>query len=114
MYYCRLIGGLDMEKVISLLFDIERKANQIIERANIEKTELYEENEKTIAQMEAGIAEENSIKINSIMQQADKEIEQEKHQLIDSSDKQLKDLELNYMQNHDALVNKVFQCIIQI
>jgi F0F1-type ATP synthase membrane subunit b/b' len=103
-----------MEKVISLLFDIERKANQIIERANVEKNELYEDNEKTIAQMEAKIAEENNLKINSIMEQAEKEIEQEKQQLIESSDKQLKDLEMNYKQNHDALVNKVFQNIIQI
>ncbi|MDF2942077.1 MAG: hypothetical protein K0S01_935 [Herbinix sp.] len=114
MYNCRLIGGQGMEKVISLLFDIERKANQIIERANDEKNELYEENEKTIAQMEASIAEENNLKINAIMEQAEKELEQEKKQLIESSDKQLKDLESNYKQNHDALVNKVFQTIIHI
>lgn len=103
-----------MEKVIGLLFDIEKKANQIIERANVEKTELYEESEKTIAKMEADIAEENNLKINSIMAQAEQELEKEKHQLIESSDKQLKDLEKNYSQNHDSLVDKVFQSIIQI
>lgn len=103
-----------MEKVISLLFDIERKANQIIERANIEKNELYEENEKLIGKMEADIAEDNNAKISALMTQAEKEIEQEKQQLIQSSEKQLKDIELNYEKNHDAMVNKVFHSIVQI
>ena len=103
-----------MEKVISLLFDIERKANQIIERANIEKNELYEENEKIIARMEVAIAEENNAKISSLMAQSEKEIELEKQQLIDSSEKQLKDLEIYYEKNHDTLVDKVFRCIIQM
>ncbi|MHB8131713.1 MAG: hypothetical protein ACYDEX_22270 [Mobilitalea sp.] len=103
-----------MEKVIGLLFDIEKKANQIIERANVEKTELYEESEKTIAEMEADIAQENNSKINSIMSQAEQELEKEKLQLIESSEKQLKDLERKYLQNHDTLVDKVFQNIIKI
>ncbi len=103
-----------MEKVISLLFDIERKANQIIERANLEKNDLYEENEKTIKEMESAIAEENNAKINVLVTQAEQDIEKEKQQLIASSEKQLKDLEDNYTKNHDALVNKVFQNLIQI
>ncbi len=103
-----------MEKVISLLFDIERKANQIIERANIEKNELYEENESLIKNMEADIAEKNTAKINALMTQAEKEIEQEKQQLIENSEKQLKVLEQNYKVNHDAMVDKVFRNIIQI
>lgn len=103
-----------MEKVIGLLFDIEKKANQIIERANVEKTELFEDNEKAIEQMEAEIAEENNSKINLILAQAEKELELERHQLIESSNKQLSDIEAHYRQNHDALVDKVFQSIIQI
>lgn len=103
-----------MEKVISLLFDIERKANQIIERANIEKNELYEDNEKLIKNMEADIAEENNEKINALMTQAEKEIEQEKQQLIENSDKQLKVIVQNYELNHDAMVDKVFHSIIQM
>jgi vacuolar-type H+-ATPase subunit E/Vma4 len=102
-----------MEKVIGLLFDIEKKANQIIERANIEKNELYEENEKAIADMESRIAEENNSKIKVIVEQAEKEVELEKQQLIESSNKQLKDLEAYYLNNHDTLVDKVFQSILQ-
>ena len=103
-----------MEKVIGLLFDIEKKANQIIERANVEKTELFEENEKAIEQMETEIADENNSKINLILAQSEKELELERQQLIESSNKQLSDIEAHYRQNHDALVNKVFQSIIQI
>jgi hypothetical protein len=103
-----------MEKVIGLLFDIEKKANQIIERANIEKTELYEENEKAIAEMETKIADENNAKINIIIAQAEKDLEKEKQQLIESSNKQLKDLEEHYLHDHDAMVEKVFQNIIQL
>ncbi len=101
-----------MERVISLLFDIEKKANQIIERANLEKTELYDENEKAILQMEEAIAEENNAKIKAIVEQAEKDLEKEKQQLIESSNMQLRSLEINYKQNHDNIVNKVFQSII--
>ncbi len=103
-----------MEKVISLLFDIERKANQIIERANLEKNDLYEENEKAIKEMEGVIADENNAKIKALVSQAEQDIEKEKQQLIASSEKQLKDLEDNYTKSHDVLVNKVFQSLIHI
>ena len=102
-----------MEKVIGLLFDIEKKANQIIERANDEKTELFEENEKEIEQMEAAILEENSKKVNLLLAQAEQEIEAEKQHLSECSQKQLMDLEISYEKNHDTLIEKVFQSIIQ-
>ncbi len=101
-----------MEKVISLLFDIEKKANQIIERANLEKNDLFEENQIEIKAMEDKIAEDINSKISLLIAQADKEIEQEKQQLIENSEKQLHHLEEHYLINHDSLVNKVFQGII--
>ncbi len=103
-----------MEKVIGLLFDIEKKANQIIERANLEKNDLFEENENAIKAMEDSIAEDNNSKINVLIAQADQEIEKEKQQLIENSEKQLGDLEETFKKNHDSLVNKVFQSIIQL
>ena len=101
-----------MEKVISLLFDIEKKANQIIERANIEKNDLFEENEKAIKAMEDSISEENNAKINQLMAQADQEIEKEKTGLIENSAKQLKELDESLSKNHDSYVNKIFHSII--
>lgn len=103
-----------MEKVIGLLFDIEKKANQIIERANIEKTELFNENEKAILDMETKITEENNQKIKALLEQAELELEKEKEQLIKSSEEQLKSLEEYYNKNHDDLVEAVFQKITKI
>ncbi len=103
-----------MEKVIGLLFDIEKKANQILERANEEKTELFEENEKAIAKMEADIASENEARINIIVARADGDLEQEKQHLIESCNKQLEELDSQYTKNRDALAEKVFQSIIHI
>jgi hypothetical protein len=60
LYQLSIVRRYAMEKVISLLFDIERKANQIIERANTEKNDLFEENEKAIKAMEDSIAEDNN------------------------------------------------------
>ena len=71
-----------MERVIGLLFDIEKKANQILERANYEKNDLFEENEKAIEKMESDITEENNAKISLIIAQAEKELELEKQHLI--------------------------------
>ena len=101
-----------MEKVIGLLFDIEQKANQIIERANDEKTELFEENEKAIAKMESEITDLNNVKVSKMTEQAKNDFEQEKQQLIESSNNQLSDLELNYKQGHDAIVEKIFKSLL--
>jgi len=102
-----------LEKVINHLYEIEKKANQILERANTEKTELFEENEKAIAKMEAEIAEETDRKIRELYEQAQEEIEKERQQLLDKCNKQLADMENNYKNNHDSLVDKVFRAIIQ-
>ena len=103
-----------MEKVISLLFEIEKKANQIIESANLEKSELLEENETAITKMESQLSNENNTKINALMAQAEEELNLEKQQLIENCNKQLQDLEDNYKTNHDRFVKQVFHSVIQL
>jgi translation elongation factor EF-1alpha len=103
-----------MEKVINQLFEIENKANQIIENANAQKNVLYEENENCILQMESEIAAHNTAKINALMAQAELELEKERQALLQNSEKQLKDLDDNFKKNHDVIVKKVFDSIIQI
>lgn len=103
-----------MEKVIGLLFEIEQKANQIIERADIEKTFLQEENDKAIADMEANIAAENQLKINSLTERSEEEFEAERRQLIESSEKQLKELEEKEFSYHHTYVAKIVESIIQL
>jgi len=108
-----MIGGKILEKVINHLYEIERKATQILERANAEKTELFEENEKAIVKMEAEIAQETDRKIRELNEQAEMEIEKERQQLIEKCNQQLADLDNSYKNNHDILVDKVFRTIIQ-
>ncbi len=103
-----------MEKVVSLLFDIENKANQIIEHANYEKTQLLEEHEKAITDMEKVIADENKAKINALFKQAEEAFEKEKQSLTESSNKHLEELEEYYNKNHVTLVDKIFHNIITI
>lgn len=103
-----------MEKVISLIFDIERKANQIIERADIEKSQLLKEHEKATAAMEAEIAENNTSKIIELNTRAEEDFEKERTLLWESSDLKLKEIENQNLLHHQAYVNKIFNSIIQI
>lgn len=103
-----------MEKVISLIFDIERKANQIIERADIEKGQLLKESEKATAAMESDIAENNTLKINELNARAEEDFEKERMLLLESSELKLKEIETQNLLNHDMYVNKIFASIIQI
>lgn len=103
-----------MEKVIGLIFEIEQKANQIIERADSEKNLLQEENDKAIADMEANIAAENLIKINTLTAHAEEEFETERKQLIENSKKLLKELKEKEFSYHDTYVAKIVNSIIQL
>lgn len=103
-----------MEKVISLIFDIEHKANQIIERADIEKGRLFEENEKATAEMESDIAENNTSKINELNAKAEEDFEKERTLILENSELKLKEIETQNLINHEMYVNKIFNSIIQI
>lgn len=102
-----------MERVINLLYDIEEKANQIIKRANEEKVKLHDKLEKDLADLDMQISNENEAKLNILKAQADEELAKEKQLLIEDCNKQLSDMEKHYQQNHDALVEKIFQGLIQ-
>lgn len=103
-----------MERVINMLFEIEEKANHIVERANQEKVTLHDGLEKDLVQMETEISEETNEKIRLLQLQIDKELKMEEQHLIDQSEKQLKDIELHYLKNHDTIVHKIVQNIIRI
>jgi len=101
-----------MEKVISLLFEIEEKANRIIELANEEKIRLYASLEKDLVQMEENIVAENTAKLSILQTQADQELSKEKQTLIFNCEKQLKNLDAQYDNYKEELVKKVFEDII--
>lgn len=103
-----------MEKVINMLFEIEEKANHIIERANEEKTSLHDALEKKLIQMEQKIAKENYNKIHLLQSQIDLEFKKEEQLLIQHSEKQLIEIEAQFIKNHDVYVHNIFQRMINM
>lgn len=102
-----------MEQVISLLFEIEEKANQIVKRAKDEKISLNEALEKDLAQLDKTIEDEKTARLKVLKTQFDQDLAKEKQALINDCDKQLAAMELNYQQNQTTIVNKIFQSIIK-
>jgi hypothetical protein len=102
-----------MEKVINLLYDIEEKAHQIVNRAMEEKVSLHAAFDKNLEQLDQTIAADNAAKLSVLQAQIDKELAQEKQSLIDDCNKQLASLEEHYKRDHDAIVEKTFHSLIQ-
>ncbi len=101
-----------MENTISQLFEIENKANQIINRAAEEKTRLHEEYDKEIIRMENEIFSDNQKKLKALQEQADIDLENETKLLIQNSEKSLKQLEEINSNKRDEFVSRVFDNII--
>lgn len=102
-----------MEKTIGKIFEIEEKAKLIIDRANQEKIRMHDEFEESLIKMELAINEENTKKINDYRAEIEKELENEKNQLIHKSEKQLEDMEELYRKSNDEFVNRIFDSILQ-
>lgn len=110
----RNIGGTTMEKVISLLFDIERKANTILERATLEKADLSKETEQAIREYETQVSKETSEKINLLHEQSVLKLDNEIKNMRSDYIQQLKVLESEFQTHHDEIINGLFQEVIQI
>ena len=102
-----------MEEVINLLYDIEEKATQIVNRANEEKVSLHDALEKNMELLDQTIATENATKLSILQAKVDLELTREKQALIEDCNKQLVNLEAHYKKDHDALVNEIFQGLIK-
>lgn len=85
-----------MENVITQLFEIEEKANQIMKRANEEKLELYKKLEEDIKQLDQSISKDKIEKISVLKNQINKELEDEQAALINDCNKQIEQLESQY------------------
>ena len=62
-----------MEKMIGQLFEIEEKANQIIARANEQKSRLLEDFDRDVAEMEKNIATKTTEKLRFLQEQINDE-----------------------------------------
>lgn len=102
-----------MEKVINLLYDIEEKANQIVKRANEEKSRLYEQLQKDMAHFDKEIESQNTAKLEVLKIQSDKDLNIEKQTLIDDCIKELEQMDTDYRDRHNRLADEIFQEIIK-
>lgn len=101
-----------MKKVMNLLYEIEGKANNIIERANDEKIKLHDELDKELDKLDLDIATNNKVKLDHLQSRINQELEQEKDVLISDSKKQLKELNDYFTTNYETLIKKTFNNVI--
>lgn len=101
-----------MEKVINLLYDIEEKANAIVNHTSVEKKALYDQMTKDTMKLDAEKSKETQEKLDVIRTKMNKEIAAEEKTLEESFQQHLAALEDGYKTNHDAFVESVFQKII--
>lgn len=101
-----------MEKVITLLYDIEEKANRILNRATEEKAKLYQELNDKMEQMDAKMNEETQKKLEVLQVKFDKEVVSDTKGLIEANEKHLADIESKFRANHNYLVKQIFDQII--
>lgn len=104
-------GGYRMEKVINRLFEIEEKANHILEHANAEKVTLSETLNANLETLKEEIESDTNQKISALQETMNEEIETERQAQIESCKKQILELELTFHKEHDRLVEQVFQKI---
>lgn len=101
-----------MEKVIQLLYDIEEKANLIVKRVSDEKKRLSTTYEQEVESFNNQIAKERNDRLDVLKLQVSKDLEKERKALIEDCNKQLISFETYYKNNHDVLVEHIFQKII--
>lgn len=100
-----------MEKVINRLYEIEEKANHILEHANAEKVTLNEKLNANLIKLQEDIESDTNQKIAALQETMNEEIESERQAQIESCKNQILELELKFHKEHDSLVEQVFQRI---
>lgn len=101
-----------MEKVLNLLDEIEKKANAILAHTSVEKTALHDKLMKDMEKLDKEMEAKTNRQLDELRKKMDLEITNEKQHLIESCNKQLEELEVNYHKNHDKLVDEVFNKVI--
>lgn len=101
-----------MEKVINLLYDIEEKANAIVNHTSVEKKALYDQMTHELEKLDEDISRETQQKLNKIRDEMNREIEVENKHLSQAFEEHLTALEDGYKTRHDTFVEAVFQKII--
>lgn len=103
-----------MEKVINVLYEIEERANRILDRTAEQKTQLYQQLNEDLAKLESDIKAQTNSKLTIMRNAMETEITTERTALMNDCNQQLLSMENNFLTNKDQLVQKVFQHITSI
>jgi vacuolar-type H+-ATPase subunit H len=101
-----------MEKIIQYLYDIEEKADLIVNRASEEKKRLNASLETNISEFNDFILKERNTKIELLKSRVQKELEEELSLLNKDCNQQINNMEHYFNEHHNELLNKVFNNII--
>ncbi len=101
-----------MEKIIQYLYDIEEKADVIVNRASEEKKRLNASLEKQILEYNESVLKERTAKIDLLKSKVHEDLEKELALLNEDCNKQINTMEQYFHEHHKELIDKLFQNII--
>lgn len=103
-----------MERIVSVLNDIDDKADKIIAAAASVKASMYEEHLRKVSEYEASLLSETDSKLLEIKKEKETALDQKKQQIDETCSVRLKEMKDNYDQNHDVIVDNIFNRIIEV
>ncbi len=103
-----------MERIVSVLNDIDEKAEQIIAAAASVKASMYEEYLEKVASCEEDLLTGTDNRLLEIKKEKGLSLEQKKKQIDKTRDTRLREMEDNYKLHHRSMVDNIFKKIIEV
>lgn len=103
-----------MEKLLSLLNDIETKANKILSRVSNDKARLNEEMNQIMKSFDSKIQIETDEKLDTLRKEADMEVEAELSKIKKEQENYLLKLDENFEENCEKYADEIFKRIIAV
>ena len=101
-----------MEKVINVLYEIEEKANKILERTSEQKTQMNDKLNEDLRSLEESIDQNTNQKIESMKQAMETEIAKEHNALITGYKTSLEKMEEKFHSHYDQYISTIFSKIV--
>lgn len=103
-----------MKKIINLLYDVEAKANHILDTVADEKTNLKLKFEAEEKRFDEQVAKDNNVKLEALKSSMEKDFNERKKEIQNNCQKQLSDMDKKYENDRESLVEQIFLDMISI
>ena len=103
-----------MKQVLDTLFEIEEKANRILENVTKEKIRMDQQLRKDKKTLDEKLKKNLEQEIEQMEKKMEMEIEPDRLQLYEKSNEQLQKIEMNFRDNREQIVEDIFQKIIGV